>query len=145
MLLLAGCAPAPARIATPIPPPVSAPTFVADAPEVALPALVAAERQAASERNLPLLATLWAADAQVVDSRNTADAGDDYVWRGHAAVMDRYVVAVFPNPPAPFAEAPALEITVTGDSATGHLGQDAWRFVQRDGRWWLVELIIEPA
>jgi hypothetical protein len=124
---------------------VAAPSFVADAPEIALPALVAAERQAAAERNLPLLATLWANDAQVVDSRNTADVGDDYTWRGHAAVMDRYVVAVFPNPPVPFAKPPALEITVTGDAATGHLGQDAWRFVQRDGRWWLAELVIEPA
>lgn len=145
VLLLAGCAPTPVRSPAPTPPPVAAPAFVADPPEVALPALVAAERQAAAERNLPLLATLWATDAQVVDSRNTVDAGDDYLWRGHAAVLDRYVVAVFPNPPVPFAEPPALEITVTGDEATGQLGQDAWRFVWRDGRWLLAELIIEPA
>ncbi len=121
------------------------PEFAAAAPEIALPALVAAERQASSEGNLPLLAALWAQNSRLVDSRNTPDAGDDYVWEGHAALMDRYVVAVFPNPPQPFAAPPPLEIRLDGDEATAQNGQDRWRFVRQDGRWQLKELIIGPA
>ena len=139
------CAPTATRISPtpmvlPTPPP-----FAAAAPEVALPALVVAERQAANERNLPLLAVLWAQDSRVADSRNTPDPSDDYVWEGHAGLMDRYVVAVFPHPPQPFAALPALEIILDGDEASAQNGQDLWRFVRQDGRWLLKELVIEPA
>lgn len=143
--MITGCAPAPTRI---LPAPVVLPTppaFVFAAPEIALPALIVAERQVASDRNLPLLAVLWAEESRIVDSRNTTDPADDYVWEGHAALMDRYVLAVFPSPPQPFAALPGLEFTLDGDGATGRNGQDRWRFVRQDGRWWLQELVIDPA
>ena len=140
------CAPTPTRIPpapTVLPAP---PDFVGAAPEIALPALVAAERQAASERNLPRLTVLWAPDSRITDSRNTPDAGDDYVWEGHAALMDRYQTAVFPNPPPqPLATSPRLEIMLNGDEATAQNGQDRWQFIWRNGSWWLRELVIEPA
>ncbi len=131
-----------------LPVPVALPTppaFAFAAPEMALPALIAAERQAASDRNLSLLAVLWAEESRIVDSRNTPDPGDDYVWEGHAALMDRYVAAVFPQPPQPFAAPPTLKITLDGDEATAQNSQDRWRFVWYDGRWHLKELVIEPA
>jgi hypothetical protein len=31
-------------------------------------------------------------------------------------------------------------VTIDGDTATAVLGNDAWRFSFRDGRWWLQEL-----
>ena len=142
--LCAGCAPAPVRVPAPGPPrPTPAPEFAA-APEAALPALVAAERRAAAGRDLALLATLWAEDARVVEARGTADPADDYRWEGRAAVLDRYVTAVFPNPP-PDSGPPAFDsLTVEGDGAAAAAGVDRWRFVFADGRWWLAELVIAP-
>ncbi len=32
-----------------------------------------------------------------VDSRGTAEPGDDYVWQGRDALLDRYTIAVFPQ------------------------------------------------
>ena len=99
-----------------------------------------AERDASRRGDLPLLAMLWAGDARIVDSRGTAEPSDDYVWQGRNALLDRYAIAVFPAPPPPLEEPLALDITASGDMATATLGVDRWRFVQRDGRWWLLEL-----
>ncbi len=141
VLVLAGCTRAP--VASPPAPtlaPLPAPAFAALPAADALPALVLAERDAARRGDLPLLAALWAEDARIVDSRGTAEPGDDYVWQGRAALLDRYTIAVFPAPP-PALEAPlALDIAVSGDDATATLGVDRWRFTRRDGRWWLLEL-----
>ncbi len=103
--------------------------------------LLQAERAAAQSGDLAVLAQLWAEDALVVDGRNTPDTGDDYRWQGRAAVLDRYVLAVFPNPPPDLVlpdplvlEQPrAAEMTLT-------LGIDRWRFTFDQGRWWLAEL-----
>jgi hypothetical protein len=116
--------------------------FVAAPPNEALPALVAAERQASIEGNAALLAQLWAEDARIFDGRGTPAPEDDYVWAGQPAILDRYELAVFPSPPPPlpadaFAEA---AIQVNGDQAALERNGDRWRFVYRDGRWWLLEL-----
>ena len=139
-VLLAGCTRT-TPLATPTPhPTVAAPAFVKLPAAAALPALVLAERAAANSRDLALLRQMWAEDAQIIDRRGTPDPADDFVWRGRAAILDRYVLAVFPAPPPPFATAPALKATLHGDAATATLGADAWRFSFRDGRWWLQEL-----
>lgn len=140
-LWLAACtrAPAPAPI-IPVPSPLPAPAFAALPAADALPALVLAERDASRRGDLPLLAALWAEDARIVDSRGTADPGDDYVWQGRDALLDRYTIAVFPAPPPPLEGPPALDITAGGDTATATLGVDRWQFERRDGRWWLLEL-----
>lgn len=138
--LCAGCTRA-APLATPTPhPTVAAPAFVTLPADEALPALVLAERAAAHSRDLALLRQVWAEDAQIIDQRGTPDPADDLVWRGRAAILDRYILAVFPAPPPPFATPPALAATIDGDAATAALGADAWRFSLRDGRWWLQEL-----
>lgn len=140
----AACAPAPVRLPAPEPPtPAPAPEFSA-APEVALPALVAAERRAAAGRDLALLETLWAGDARVVETRSTADPADDYRWEGRAAVLDRYVTAVFPNPPPDGGPLAFASLTVEGSSASAAAGVDRWRFVFEEGRWRLAELVIDP-
>jgi hypothetical protein len=110
--------------------------------EEALPALVAAERAASITGDLANLAQLWFEEGRIVDGRNTPEADDDYVWPGRAAVLDRYVTAVFPNPPPP-ATFEQLEIAVAGGEATGVNGGDRWRFVYADGRWWLAELVYQ--
>jgi hypothetical protein len=108
-----------------------------------LPALVVAEREASIEGNLPLLATLWAEDARIVDGRGSPETSDDYVWAGRAAILDRYEMAVFPAPPPPLTLADLADATLTedGDSATMIHEGDHWRFVLQDGRWWLQELV----
>ncbi|CAN5593659.1 hypothetical protein BH10CHL1_BH10CHL1_20610 [soil metagenome] len=125
---------------TPQPTALKLPTFAAGPPAEALPHLILAERQASIAKDLDLLAQLWADDSRIVDGRGTTDTADDYQWAGRAAVLDRYRVAVFANPPPPLAKVDDLILHVTGASATGRRGQDRWRFVQRDGRWWLAEL-----
>lgn len=138
---IAGCTSvAPAAVQPPPPPTVAVPAFVTAAPDQALPQLVEAERQASIDKNLALLAQLWAEDGRIVDGRDTLPTADDYVWEGRAALLDRYVVAVFANPPPPLQLHGALLLQVTGDTATGRYGQDRWRFVKRANRWWLAEL-----
>jgi len=141
LLGLTACATTSARLATPIPSSAaSAPTFVVAPPADALPSLIAAERQASIDQNLALLVQLWAEESRIVDGRGTADAADDLIWRGRAAVLDRYVVAVFPSPPPPLILPANLAIEVAGATATLRLGTDQWRFVNQSGRWWLAEL-----
>jgi hypothetical protein len=105
-----------------------------------LPHLVLLERQASIDKNMALLTQLWAEEGRVVDGRGTVDTADDYVWAGRAAILDRYVAAVFANPPPPLSRLDDFPIEVKGASATAHHGQDHWRFVKRAGRWWLLEL-----
>jgi hypothetical protein len=139
--LLTGCtrsAP-PATVASP--PVTAAPAFVTQPAAEALPALVLAERTAASARDLETLRHLWAEDAQIIDRRGTPDPADDFVWRGRVAILDRYTLAVFPAPPPPLEAPPALAVTTDGATATAVLGNDSWRFTFRNGRWWLQELV----
>jgi hypothetical protein len=144
LVLLAGCgslpAPTPVSHTAAVPTPITWP----EAADVAIPELILRERNAAAARDLPLLSQLWAADGRIVDQRNTADPHDDYIWPGRAAVLDRYQVAVFPNPPPPLAQLDDLTIDVQGDQATASHGQDRWRFVRQNGRWWIAELVYAP-
>lgn len=141
-VLLAGCS-APSR-PLPTPAPTPAPPAMAAAPAAqALPSLVMAERQASASGDLAALAQLWAADARILDGRGTPDPADDYIWAGRAAILDRYRLAVFPSPPPLLAASDLQTATVQleGDQAALTRDGDRWRFVQRDGRWWLLELI----
>lgn len=132
-------APGYALFATPAPP-TAAVTFGDTPIEIALPALIIAERTAARERDLTTLTQLWAHDARIVDSRGTDDPAAAYVWQGRDAILDRYVLAVFPAPPPPLAEPLDLIVEQQGDSATATLNNDRWRFTFAEGRWWLQEL-----
>ena len=92
---------------------------------------------------LPLLAALWAENSRIVDGRGTAEESDNYIWDGRAAILDRYKLAVFPAPPPPLdpVALTSATLTVEGSKATLTHQGDRWRFVQDDGRWWLLELV----
>lgn len=140
-ITLSACTRAPAY-APPVTP--ASPTTVftiGDQPaETALPALILAERTAAREQDLATLAQLWAHDARIVDGRGTDDPAAAYVWQGRDAILDRYLLAVFPAPPPPLAESLDLVIDQHSDAATATLNNDFWRFTFAEGRWWLQEL-----
>jgi len=118
-----------------------APDFLFAEASDALPALIQAERQAAIQSDLALLDLLWAEDARIVDGRNTTTTDDDYIWASRAAILDRYSVAVFPNPPPPLEEPLDLIFEYDGTKATALNTIDRWTFVKAKGRWWLSELI----
>lgn len=140
-LALAACSVATPPLAPPTPP-APIPAFVSAPAAEALPALVAAEREAARRGDATRLAQLWAEDAVIIDGRGTADPTDDYRWQGRAAILDRYRLAVFPSPPPPLDDPslPGALISLDGAAARLIVDGDRWRFVQREGRWWLVEL-----
>lgn len=125
--------PAPSATTTP-------PAFITAPATAAIPQLIAAERSAARAGDLALLAQLWAADARIVDGRDTPTADDDFVWQGRPAILDRYRLAVFPAPPPALDSLPAAAITEQGGEARVTLGRDRWVFRQEDGRWWIEEL-----
>ena len=101
-------------------------------------------------QDMTLLAELWAEDATVTDAKHTPDiADDDAVWRGIDAILDRYVVLVFPGNPQ-FAEPVDIEIVVEGDRATARsttqIGDevspagDLWTFSRCGERWCIQSL-----
>ena len=140
-VLLAGCT----RTSS-VPPftPTATPTaFSVDvfAGNQALPALIEAERTAARMRDLETLRQLWSSDARIIDSRGTPDPVDDFIWEGRDAILDRYRLAVFPNPPPPLAEPFDLQAIRSGYAAHAIAGNDRWRFLFENGRWWLQELM----
>ena len=140
-LLLGGCARTAQRLPpAPTPPSAAPPAFVSLPAEEAIPQMIAAEREASRSGDLALLAQLWAEDARIIDTRGTEGTGDDLTWPNRAAVLDRYTLAVFPAPPPTLDGLPSPNITVQGEAAQALNGQDRWRFVQRDGRWWIAEL-----
>lgn len=147
LFLLMGCR---STIQRPVPPPT--PTIVASqawpdlfgqhaTAEAAVTALILAERQAAIDHDLALLSQLWAEDAQIIDGRSNTEPTDDYRWQGRPAILNRYVVAVFPFylPPLPNLSATAL-ITITDEQATVQNDNDQWQVVKVNERWWLTEL-----
>lgn len=141
VLTLTGCTRRAPALPTPAPQPAPpVPAFVAAAAAVALPQLVAAERDAAIRGDRALLAQLWAPSARIVDSRGTPAPEDDYIWPDRSAILDRYALAVFPSPPPAFDAPPQFAPQVEGDLATATLGNDAWRFQWDGQRWWLLEL-----
>ena len=116
--------------------------FYSDA-EIAIPALIEAERFGSIERDLLALGLLWREDARIIDGRATIRVEDDYIWSGKTAILDRYTVAVFPNPPPPIAKPLQLEILVEGENARVIHGVDTWQFVRTEGRWWFDELAYQ--
>ena len=140
LLFLAGCTRAPAAIPPTAVPTIIPPTFVSAPADAAIPQLIAAEREASRTGDLALLAQLWAPDGRIVDSRGSADPADDFVWPSRSAIMDRYVVAVFPAPPPALDGQPAPVLSVQGDTVQAVNGQDHWRFINVGGRWWIAEL-----
>jgi hypothetical protein len=140
LFLLAGCTRSPAPI-VPLPAATAAPPAFVTAPAAeAIPQLIAAEREASRTGDLALLAQLWDPDGRIVDTRGTDDPADDFVWPNRDAILDRYGVAVFPAPPPALDALPAPAISGLGPEAHALNGQDQWRFVSRDGRWWIAEL-----
>lgn len=75
------------------------PEFVYGDAQTSIPYFISEERLAIQARDLARLESLWAEDAKIIDARGTEDMNDDYVWKGRAAILDRYVLAVFPFPP----------------------------------------------
>ena len=141
VFLPAGCTRSPQRLPlAPASVAVDPPAFVSLVAEQAIPQMIAAEREASRRGDAPLLAELWAEDARIVDSRGTADPGDDITWPNRAAILDRYTLAVFPAPPPALETLPMPTITVDGDTAQAVNGQDRWTFIRQDGRWWMAEL-----
>ncbi|MBX3015135.1 MAG: hypothetical protein KF832_26690 [Caldilineaceae bacterium] len=109
--------------------------------EAAVTALILAERQAAIDHDLALLATLWAVDAQIVDDRQSATPSDNYTWQGRAAILDRYQVAVFPFALPPLSALDATTtLTLTAQMALVQQGDDEWALVKLEQRWWLQSL-----
>jgi len=140
-ILLSGCTRAPLETPPTAPAPAPPPVTLGHQPiDAALPALIFAERTAAHERDLATLAQLWAEDARIVDSRGTNDPAAAYTWQGRDAILDRYMLAVFPAPPPPLTAPPELTLAREGDSATATVNNDHWRFIFAEGRWWLQEL-----
>ncbi|GIK72404.1 MAG: hypothetical protein BroJett021_13920 [Chloroflexota bacterium] len=140
-MALNACTRAPGYMHFATPAPSIAAVAFGDTPiEIALSALIIEERTAARERDLTTLAQLWAHDARIVDSRGTDDPAAAYVWQGRDAILDRYVLAVFPAPPPPLTEPLDLVVEQQGNSATATLNNDRWRFTFAEGRWWLQEL-----
>ena len=140
LLLLAGCTRAPARISPTAVPTIAPPAFVSAPAEVAIPQLIAAEREASRSGDLALLAQLWAPDGRIVDTRGSADPADDFVWPDRSAILDRYVVAVFPAPPPALEGPPNPTLSAQGNDVQAINGQDRWLFANTGGRWWIAEL-----
>ncbi|MEM7537899.1 MAG: hypothetical protein AAF639_37360 [Chloroflexota bacterium] len=112
--------------------------------------LVMAEREASNQKDLPLLSQLWTQDARIIDGRGTKTSADDYRWEGNRAILDRYLVAVFPYPPPLFSTPPELiwntQQADTGDNfeplvILAENGHDRWTFIYQNERWWLHELV----
>lgn len=122
---------------------VTPPSFISETEAESLPMWIVIEREASGTGDLALLTILWAEDARIVDGRGTPVTEDDYIWSGRAAILDRYILAVFPSPPPPLTldELSNATLTVEDDQATLINGGDRWRFVLREGRWWLHELV----
>ena len=118
--------------------------------------LLRSESEAVVAKDIERLAQLWAEDSTVTDAHHTpADPNDDAVWHGIDAVLDRYMVVVFPGNPQ-YAEPGDVQIQVTGDQATARSttrignevspGGDLWVFRRQDGRWQITALTynLEP-
>lgn len=138
--------PAPPQPTASPPPPDLVLQIAPENQEDALLDLLVAEREASIQGNLPLLAALWSEDARIVDGRGSVETSDDYVWQGRDAILDRYQLAVFPAPPPPLPRSQldtstTLAIFAEDDGVTLINGEDRWRFIIREGRWWLQELV----
>lgn len=137
----------------------SAPTAVLrsqSGDEAAVRKLLQDEATAVVSKDIARLSELWAEEGIVIDARHTADnQADDATWRGRDAILDRYMVLVFPGNPQ-FAEPADIAIDISGDAAkaisTTQIGDevspagDRWEFRYDEGRWWITSLTynLEP-
>jgi len=121
------------------------PTPIPASDEAAIRQLVQAESEGVVRQDMTLLAEIWTEDAIVTDAKHTPDASDDdAVWKGIDAILDRYVVLVFPGNPQS-AGPIDIEITVDGEHATARsttqIGDevspagDLWTFTRCGDRW----------
>lgn len=130
------------------------PAAVSEPPEFVIAWLIFAERAAAHRGELSQLAMLWAEESRVIDRRGHEDARHHYVWQGKDAVLNRYVVAVFPHAPplladdalnelildAEFESTRRVENLQEGDIVRAVNNGDRWRFIWQEGRWYILEL-----
>ncbi|NPA73046.1 MAG: hypothetical protein GXO35_09500 [Gammaproteobacteria bacterium] len=118
--------------------------------------LLVAESEGVVNKDIDLLASLWAEDGWVVDAKHTPDEhADDTRWEGIDAILNRYITLVFPGNPSQ-AQHPDLSIQIDGDKATATsstaIGNeyatqgDRWGFIRKDGQWLIQYLIynLEP-
>lgn len=139
LLLSAGCRPSPVSPIAPTDPETRAPSAVTPqetgesaveqaapglasevnaALDIAAPWLIFAERQAANAGDIAMLAQLWAPESRVIDRRGAPSPARYYRWEGKAAVLNRYVVAVFPHRPPPLADNALDTLQLTVDNST---------------------------
>ncbi|MCO6452146.1 MAG: hypothetical protein J5I90_15300 [Caldilineales bacterium] len=124
--------------------------------EEAIAALLVAESEGVLHQDMDLLAGIWLEDSFITDAHHTPDyKDDDATWHGIDAIMDRYVVLVFPGNPQT-AKPEIQSLTVQDDSAEAvsstHIGEevspagDRWGFAKKDGRWYIQSLTynLEP-
>ena len=109
-----------------------------------------AESEAIVRQDMTLLAEIWAEDATVTDAKHTPlTPDDDAVWQGKDAILDRYVVLVFPGNPQS-AGPVDIVITIDGEHALARSttkignevspGGDLWTFT-RCGEHWCIETL----
>jgi ketosteroid isomerase-like protein len=121
------------------------PTPIPANDEAAILQLLQAESEGVVRQDMTLLAELWAEDAVVTDAKHTpAASDDDAVWNGIDAILDRYVILVFPGNPQS-AGPIDIEITINGDQAIARSttkisdeispGGDLWTFTRCGERW----------
>ncbi len=148
LLLLSACRPG--SVLSPSSQMERTPTPVPANAEQAIRQLVQAESDGVIGQDMTLLAEIWAEDARVTDAKHTPDVSDDdAVWNGVDAILDRYVVLVFPGNPQT-AGPIDVEITVDGDHATARSttrignevspGGDLWTFSRCGERWCIQSL-----
>ena len=138
----------PGGIPSPRPRGTDTPTPASD--EEAIFQLLNAEAEGVVSQDIDRLMEIWAEDGVVTDANHTPDnPGDDRVWRGIAAIRERYVNELFPSAPISVTH-PDVEWTIEGNSATATTtstigidhapGGDRWTFAKRDGRWLITGL-----
>ncbi len=138
----------PGGVPSPRPRGTDTPTPASD--EEAVFQLLNAEAEGVVSQDIDRLMEIWADDGVVTDANHTPDnPADDRVWRGIAAIRERYVNEIFPSAPSSVTH-PDVELTIEGNSAAAiststigldHApGGDQWTFVKRDGRWLITGL-----
>ncbi|NOZ70451.1 MAG: nuclear transport factor 2 family protein, partial [Chloroflexi bacterium] len=116
--LLMGCGTTPERQSSPDAREGRTPTPIPASDEQAIKGLLQAESEGVVAQDINRLAELWAEDAVVRDAKHTpGNEDDDAVWRGIDAILDRYVVLVFPGNPQ-FAEPQIVSMEIEDGRAT---------------------------
>lgn len=144
----------PSGMPSPRPRGTDTPTPASD--EEAIMQLLDAEAEGVVSQDIDRLMEIWHQDGVVTDANHTPDdPSDDRVWRGIAAIRERYVNEIFPSAPGS-ATHPDAEVIIEGATAEAlttttigmdHApGGDKWTFAKTDGRWLITSLTfnLEP-